>query len=1472
MFALRVLMLWFALGICAASATNAADLNLLFLGDQGHHQPAKRARQLIPVLAERGIQIQYTEDIAEALTPSKLAEFDGLIVYANIDRIENAQAQALLQYVAEGHGFIPLHCASYCFRNNDDIVSLIGAQFQRHGIGTFRVRPAKEFANHPIMNGYDGFESWDETYVHTKHNEKNRTVLEYRVEGTELEPWTWIRTHGDGRVFYTAWGHGPETWGHEGFQNLVERGIRWACDDDPAKAGSYLDASAFRVPAMTEPRPDVAPVEFVDVGPEIPNYTRGNRWGTQGAPMTKMQKPLAAGESIKHFVTPVDFEMQLFADETILDSKPIAMNWDERGRLWVCQTYDYPNELQPHNQGCDLIQIVEDTDGDGVADRVTRFADELSVPTAILPFQNGCIVQNGTETLYLADSDGDGIADRRKILISGWALGDTHGGVSNFRLGLDNWIYAMQGYNNSTPEIEGQKQQTFRMGFWRFKFDPGDENQEPRVTQLEFLRSTDNNTWGLGISEDGLIFGSTANRNPSCFLPVPNRYYERVRGWSPSVLRSIADTYMFEPVSDKVRQVDQHGGYTAGAGHALYTARAYPQTWWNRTAFVCGPTGKLVGTFVLIPDGAGFRSMSPANLVASDDEWTAPIVADVGPDGFVWILDWYNYIVQHNPTPHGFKNGKGNAYETVLRDKILGRIYRLAYLGKDAGPSDNVNLADADPEALVQHLRHPSMIVRLNAQRLLVEQGLGKQVVPDLLKLVQNDSQDEIGLNVGAIHAIWTLHGINAIAQDEAVREVVVSALRHDSAGVRRNAIQALPPGTETVEILLANKLLGDEDPQVKLAAILALADQPENAQAGAALARLSRLPSVTGDRWLNDALTSAAAVHTMPFLQSLAATGEIGEPAERIVAILGEHIARGRPDWSQIEPLLVQLPVSNARFSQSLLAALKEAWPADHALKLEPAADARLLQMMENLPDAARGDLIWLGMNWGSESLQQYVDEMVAGLSQQLADTKATVEDRVLVARQLVGFRPEDPEIVTTLIEQLTPQATPEFATAIIEELSRSEAKNVGDQLIARVDTLSPSLQQVLLRALLVRPPTTRTLLVAVDEGRLRIADLTLDQKAALREHPDQGIRDLAREVLAKDGGLPNPDRQRVIHQLMPLTEKTGSVDAGLAVYKKQCAKCHQHGDLGENIGPNLTGMAVHPKAELLTHILDPSQSVEGNYRLYTVVLNDGRVINGTLASETRTSLELIDTEAKRYPIQREDIDELVATPKSLMPEGFEKQMSEVELVDLLEFLTHRGQFVPIDLRKYATVVSTKGMFYSEDSGVERMVFPDWKPKVFQGVPFLLVDPQGDQLPNAIMLKSPNGQIPPKMPESVTLSCQTAAKSIHLLSGVSGWGAQSVQEDGSVSMIVRLKYQDGVTEDHELRNGFHFADYIRRFDVPGSEFAFALRSQQLRYLAIYPKRTAIIDAIELVKGPDQTAPIVMAVTVESPEVQPEAE
>ncbi len=870
------------LGFAATSVTaQAADLHLLLLGDRGHHQPAKRAAELIPALAKRGIDITYTEDINNALSAQTLAKYDGLILYANIGSIEKAQADALLKFVADGGGFIPLHCASFCFQNNDEVVALIGAQFQRHGTGVFRATKSNDAARHPLMRGFGGFESWDETYVHHRHNEENRTVLEYRVDSEGREPWTWVRTHGKGRVFYTAWGHDQRTWTNPGFQNLVERGIRWACGGDLSKVQRYVDPDRFDIPAMTKLPDDLKPFEYVDVGPEIPNYTPTAKWGTQGKPLTQMQKPLPAAESQRHFVTPVGFELKLFADETQLASKPIAMNWDERGRLWVCETVDYPNELSAENRGRDRIEIAADTDGDGRADRFTLFADDLSIPTAILPLTDACIVQNGTETLYLADTTGDGKADLRQVLISNWTMGDTHGGVSNFRLGVDNWIYAMQGYNQSTPQIDGQPQQTFRMGFWRFRLQwpqGKDNSTPPRAAKLEFLRSTDNNTWGLGISEEGLIFGSTANHNPSVFMPIANRYYERVRGWGPQGLGTIADTYKFAPITDKIRQVDQFGGYTAGCGHALYTARAYPQQWWNRTALVCGPTGKLVGTFVLKRDGADFRSTSPLNLVASDDEWSAPIAAEIGPDGNAWILDWYNFIVQHNPTPQGFQTGKGHAYVTKLRDKRHGRIYRLIYSGDDratdqvasSGKYEPVDLHNFSGDQLVAALKAPTLLVRQQAQRLLVRRGQA-DVAAALIELIDNQEVDSIGLNTAAIHAIWTLDGLVDLSADGPARQAVIGAFDHPSAGVRRNAIAALPKSTAA---LLKYDLVHDEDAQVRLAALLALADQSPDPAVGRLLADLVTSPSYSKDRWISDALTSAAAMNSIAFLTTLSRIG----------------------------------------------------------------------------------------------------------------------------------------------------------------------------------------------------------------------------------------------------------------------------------------------------------------------------------------------------------------------------------------------------------------------------------------------------------------------------------------------------------------------------------------------------------------------------------------------------------------------
>src|SRR5258706_5740468 len=492
-----------------------------------------------------------------------------------------------------------------------------------------------------------------------------------------------------------------------------------------------------------------------------------------------MQKPISPEESIKHFVIPPGFEIKLFASEPQI-KKPIGMAVDKRGRLWIAETIDYPNHMQRQDEGHDRITICQDTDGDGVADKFTVFADHLSIPTSLCFANGGLIVTQAPQTLFLKDTNGDDIADEKHILFTGWGTSDAHAGPSNLRYGFDGWIYGTCGYSGFRGTVGGVggKYVSFGQGLFRLK---------PDGSALEFLGSSNNNTWGLSLSDDNLIFASTANNNPSFHLHIPNRYYEQVRGWSVRGLPPMADTPRFYPLTEKVRQVDQHGAYTAGAGHTLYTARSFPPDYWNRIAFVAEPTGHLMGQFIMQPVGASFTARNDFNTLASDDEWTAPISPEVGPDGALWFVDWYNYIVQHNPIPRGFKSGKGGAYETPLPDKIHGRIYRLIHPGPK--PSKSFDLSKATPAQLVEVLKSDNLLWRMQAQRLLVERGTEAEVVPLVNPLVHDQSVDSLGLNTAAIHAPWILQQRDAIGAD-----LTDVALRHPSYAVRKAILDVLPP------------------------------------------------------------------------------------------------------------------------------------------------------------------------------------------------------------------------------------------------------------------------------------------------------------------------------------------------------------------------------------------------------------------------------------------------------------------------------------------------------------------------------------------------------------------------------------------------------------------------------------------------------------------------------------------------------
>ena len=1246
----------------ASGASGESPSKVLFIGDAGrNHQPHERFQELNAALTKTSVELDYTESL-ERLNEKELASYDAIILYADIDQVDPKQESALIDFVKRGGGFVPIHCASACFNHSPKFVDLIGARFLRHGSGVFRTEVA-ETAN-AIAIGYGGFESWDETYVHTSHQEAGRTVLEYRVDRNGREPWTWIKPYGNGRVFYTAWGHDGRTWTHPGFQNLVLRGILWVTRQDPETAGRYEEMMAFPVPEIPSLPDDLPKMSRQKVGSKLPKDQDVDAGSGQPDSQNWIQGPLPPQESMRHIVVPDGFHMELFAAEPDLGGKPICMAWDAAGRLWVGETIDYPNSLSDDNRGNDRIRICEDTDHDGRADRFTVFADGLSIPSAITFSHDGVIVQNGTETLYLQDTDGDDVADIRNVLLSNWSMSDTHGGVSNFQYGPDNWIWGMQGYNQSQPIAADAEHEEFRMGFFRMR---------PDGSEVEFIRSTNNNTWGLGFSEEGFVFGSTANGAPSVFMPIANRYYERVMGWLPSLtLPSIADTPLFKPITDKVRQGDWQGGYTAATGHALYTAREYPMQYWNRAAFVNGPTGHLVGAFVLSRQGTEFRSTNPFNLIASDDEWTAPIMSEVGPDGQVWVIDWYNYIVQHNAATAGVETGKGEAYETDLRDKTRGRIYRVV-ADKTSVPSQSrsyPDLSSAGPAKLIEALSHPTMLVRKHAQRLLVERGQA-DVCASLVKLVDDRTVDAIGLNVGVIHALWTLEGLGLLTQPdssvsgltsefannsykEQAHQAVIGALSHPSAGVRRVAAGVLPKTCSAIQGLLDADLMTDRDRHVRLAALLAISDCKAKQihsdplasardadrlcdQIANTLVAALRDPNNLADRWIPDGLTSAAAMHSDAVLLAVANPEYYSDEAAVIIEHIAEHhmrtgVEEGRSP-SQDARLLAELCKASPNVLEAVIEGFFAVDVPNTNVSISAVTDSKLEFITSRVSSIAESRLVRLATGWGSHRFAKQAERIGNDLLKQVHDNHLSTMQRIEAAKQLMALMPDDRGIVLSLLNKLTPSTSDDLGIGIVESLSESRWDGWGNEVIGRLSAMRPAVREAAMSQLLLRPNATLAMLDAARRGRLMLSDLPLETRAVLVSHPDSTIRSKAKSLLAAGDDLPHADRDLVVRNYAKSTLQKGNPKNGLQVFVKNCSQCHVHCDRGNRVGPDLTGMATLPKKELLLHILDPNRNVEANYRSCTVLTVDGVIRRGVLTEETRTTIGFGLTQRQDQP-----------------------------------------------------------------------------------------------------------------------------------------------------------------------------------------------------------------------------------------------
>lgn len=1401
---IRIAALLGAWGLAAwLPAARADSIAVLFLGgSSGSHRTAEMCELARAGLRAEGIELDYTEDVAR-LAPESLGTYAVAAVYRDHGELPPEAEQALVDFVSQGRGLLAVHCASHCFRNSERYTRLVGGRFARHGGASFRARIVD--AQHPALRGVRSFESWDETYVHDQLTDDRRVVMA-RLEEGGYEPYGWTRSEGQGRVYYTALGHDERTWRRAEFQRLLAQAVKWL-------AGLEVDV------------PPAAPRPAEPIGGPVP-------------------PPHSPAESMRRMHLPEGFRVEPFAAEPEI-VKPLAMNFDERGRVWIVESLDYPNTVLPTGRGHDRIKLCEDTDGDGRADRFTVFAEGLNIPTSLLPTERGLLVAEAPDIALLRDTDGDGRADRRDVLFTGFGRDDTHAVVSNLHYGLDNWIYATCGYSGGQVEAAGRRQR-FRQCLLRFRLDGSD---------FEVLAATSNNTWGLGIGPAGDVFASTANDEHSLHLAIPNRYFERVRGWHGQGLAAIADHARLHPVCDDIRQVDFHGRFTAASGHEIYAARQFPDEYHDRAALVCEPTGHLVHVDFLEPRGASFVAREGFNLLASDDPWTAPTVAMPGPDGSVWIIDWYNYIVRHNPTPPGFETGAGNAYVTPDRDQAHGRIYRIVYDPQDRRqrPRPAPRL-DTDGQ-LVAALSHENFFWRLTAQRLLVERR--RRDARPALEAVLRDDQ----ATWAKVHALWALAGLDALPRDaDEADSAFDGAFDSPLAAVRRAAAGVW--GAHRIgSSNRALRLLHDPDPHVQLAALLARADQEAEDRPGEELIAYLERPGLNDPRLIEAATAACARDATPSTLLATRRKVAPGSPLESMARTVAGHFAR-QADGRHVGAWLKRLPQSDPVAAEAVLQGVAAGWPADHPPPDDPEVLQSVLGAFDHLSAEAQAQLAALALRWKlADRLAPKLGPLRQQLAARLADAEAEDAARVLAAQRLIALAGDEPP-VEAILDAVTSSTPPELAQQLFLALAACEGPGVAEKTLDRWSHWTPAARRSAFALLASRPGWTSQLLSALDADPAARDDLTLDQVDRLLRHPDATLAARAQTVLASRGGRPSPDRAAVLARFAALAERPGDAAAGRAVFERNCAKCHRHGALGASIAPDLSGMAVRRREELLIDILDPNRSVEGNYRQYTLVKRDGIVLTGLLAGETRTTVELIDAEAQRHTVDRRAVEELIGSRASFMPEGFE-QIGEEPLTDLLAFLAARGRYVPLPLGKVATIASDRGMFYSRESEVERLVLPRWGAVEHRGVPFQVVDPQDGRTPNCILLTGPQGAVSGRMPRRVEVPCGLSSRTIHLLGGVSGWG-WPLGAEGSSSLVVRLRYADGQTEEHVLQNGVHLADYIRRVDVPRSEFAFDLAGRQLRYLSIAPARPeAVIDAIEFAKGDDATAPVVMAVTVE---------
>jgi putative membrane-bound dehydrogenase-like protein len=982
-----------------------------------------------------------------------------------------------------------------------------------------------------------------------------------------------------------------------------------------------------------------------------------------GLPPLANSKPLVPEKEKATFALPKGFRAELVACEpNVID--PVAMAFDERGRIFVAEMLGYPNEgVGTGFITSGRIKLLEDRDGDGFYETSTVYADNLRFPTGLMPWRGGLLVANAPELIYLDDPQKTGKATRRRVLYKGFDVANIQQLLNSLQFALDNRIHACAGGAGGTitsAEKPDWPAVTLRGRGIRFNPDvPG--SLEP---------TSGGGQYGLSADDWGRWFTATNSQHLRHII-LPDHYLRRnpalpvsavtldipEHGAACKVFRkSPFEAWRVERTTRRAGSADARrfpttelvpGGFvTSACSPLVYTADLFPAEY-RSSVFVCDPANNVIIRDVLTPNGATFiakRGHADCEFLASTDNWFRPVHLTLGPDGAIYVLDFYREVIE---TPLSLPDDIKRRVN--LQSRARGRIWRITTAPPGTKPP-RVALDTASAAELVEQLANANSWWRLTAQRLLFERKDKKAIEP-LRKLLSSPSA------VARAHALWTLDGLNALWVDE-----VKKAVNDPEPGVREQALKLAERvlkrdrGSPRARSELETAVLACVDEPLPLRVRFQLALTLGEIKAPgtvAALARLARRPD--NDRWTETAILSSV-------------TGYSGAQLLEALAKDKKFIQSGRLAFLTRLAALVGTSGKDEDLATALSLVAK---PQAAAEEPTPLQIALLDGLGQGLAQSARPlSRLWDKPPPALEKAVARARVLFSQAARMIKDEKRSTASRVAAVR-LLGSGPFEPlgEAAPAL---LSPRTPPELQLATVRALSAQPRPEVAKLLLAGWGAATPALRREMTEALFARPDRLQALLSALEKKTVLAAHLEPARLDRLKKHPNRAIRQRAAKVLA---GQVTPQRSKVIDSYRSALELKSDVARGKGVFKKVCATCHRLEDVGVQVGADLLAALRNKSPEqLLIDILDPSREVDPRYLEYQVTTRRGQVLTGLIAAETASSLTLKRGEGAEDTILRTQIDKVESTGKSLMPEGLEMQMSKQDLADLIAYLQKVG------------------------------------------------------------------------------------------------------------------------------------------------------------------------------------------------------